>query len=65
MKKPLVSIAIATKNRQKYCIEAIKSILAYNNPEIEIAIADNSETSEVKEFIEKINSTFIKYFYDC
>lgn len=64
MKKPLVSIAIATKNRQKYCIEAIKSILAYNNPEIEIAIADNSETSEVKEFIEKTNSPFIKYFYD-
>ncbi|MEQ1189733.1 glycosyltransferase family 2 protein [Acinetobacter seifertii] len=63
MKMPLLSIAIATKNRQKYCIEAIKSILAYNNPEIEIAIADNSETSEIKEFLEKLNSPFIKYFY--
>ncbi|MBJ9722869.1 glycosyltransferase [Acinetobacter calcoaceticus] len=64
MEKPLVSIAIATKNRQKYCIEAIKSILAYNNSQIEIAIADNSATSEIQEFVEDLNSPFVKYFYD-
>ena len=64
MKTPLISVAIATKNRQKYCIEAIKSILAYDNPEIEIAIADNSKTDEVKKFVEGVNSPFIKYIFD-
>ncbi|WP_089604236.1 glycosyltransferase family 2 protein [Acinetobacter piscicola] len=61
--KPLISVAIATKNREKYCIEAIKSILGYRNPDIEIAIADNSATTEVKKFIEDINSNVIKYTY--
>ena len=65
MELPLLSVAIATKNRQKYCIEAIKSILAYNKPSIEIAIADNSETDEVKKFVESVNHPFIKYQYDC
>lgn len=62
--KPLISVAIATKNREKYCIEAIKSILRYENPEIEIAIADNSATDEVKKFVESINSPAVKYIYD-
>ena len=61
--KPLISVAIATKNREKYCIEAIKSILAYKNSEIEIAVADNSATDEVKKFVETINSPAIKYSY--
>lgn len=61
--KPLISVAIATKNREKYCIEAIRSILAYENPEIEIAIADNSSTDEVKKFVESLNSSIIKYEY--
>lgn len=61
--KPLLSVAIATKNREKYCIEAIKSILAYKNSEIEIAIADNSATDEVKKFIEEINNSTIRYIY--
>ena len=64
MKTPLISVAIATKNRQKYCIEAIKSILAYDNPDIEIAVADNSATDEVKKFVEDLNSPFIRYFFD-
>ena len=63
MKTPLISVAIATKNREKYCIEAIKSILAYKNPEIEIAIADNSATDEVKKFVEKIKNPNVKYVY--
>ncbi|AMO21158.1 glycosyltransferase family 2 protein [Flavobacterium columnare] len=63
-KKPLLTIAIATKNREFYCIEAIKSILKYNDENIEIAIADNSETTIVKEFVEKLNSKQVKYIYD-
>ncbi|BAP39190.1 hypothetical protein AS4_42500 [Acinetobacter guillouiae] len=61
--KPLISVAIATKNREKYCIEAIKSILRYKNPEIEIAISDNSATDEVKKFVEELDSIALKYTY--
>lgn len=61
---PLLSVAIATKNRQKYCIESIKSILAYNESCLEIAIADNSETDEIKNFIENLNSPIIRYQHD-
>ncbi|AIN75075.1 glycosyltransferase [Flavobacterium psychrophilum] len=64
MNKPLLSIAIATKDREKYCIAAIQSILSYKATNIEIAIADNSETTLVKEFVEKLNSTQVKYRYD-
>lgn len=62
--KPLLSVAIATKNREQYCIAAIQSILDYNDERIEIAIADNSSSSEIKDFIDKINSNKVKYLYD-
>ncbi|OWP85197.1 hypothetical protein BWK59_01250 [Flavobacterium davisii] len=63
--KPLLSIAIATKNREKYCIESIKSILLLlNNDDIEITVADNSDTEQVKIFVEEINHPSIKYIYD-
>ena len=62
--KPLLSVAIATKNREQYCIAAIQSILDYRDERIEIAVADNSATTLVKEYIENLNSTQVKYRYD-
>ncbi|STD53411.1 glycosyltransferase family 2 protein [Empedobacter falsenii] len=62
--KPLLSIAIATKNREKYCIETIKSILNYKDPRIEIAVADNSDTNAVQVLVNEINSPQVKYLYD-
>lgn len=62
--KPLLSVAIATKNREKYCIEALKSLLNFNNQQLEITVADNSDSTFVKDFIEEIKSPFIKYQYD-
>jgi glycosyltransferase involved in cell wall biosynthesis len=64
MIKPLLSIAIATKNREKYCIEAIKSILNYQDDRIEIAIADNSDTEAVQEFVNSLDKSQVRYFYD-
>lgn len=61
---PLISIIIATKNREFYCIEAIKSILSIDSNEFELAIADNSDGVEVKNFIEKINDNRLKYLYN-
>lgn len=62
--KPLLSVAIATKNREKYCIEALKSLLNFKNQQLEITVADNSDSTLVKDFIEEIKSPFIKYQYD-
>lgn len=62
--KPLLSVAIATKDREKYCIAAIQSILDYDDDRLEITIADNSSTTLVKDFVEKVNSCKVKYFYD-
>lgn len=64
MKKPLLSIAIATKNREKYCIASIQSILNYNNDLLEIVVADNSATNEIQKFVKATNSPQIKYVYD-
>lgn len=60
----LLTIVIATKNRTVYCIEAIKSIVAIQSNNIQIAIADNSDSEEVKEFVKSINSPNVAYVYD-
>lgn len=62
--RPLLSIVIATKNREFYCIEAIKSILSINSDKIEIAIADNSDSDRIKVFVGNLNSDKIRYMYD-
>ncbi|MFP3597591.1 glycosyltransferase family 2 protein [Chryseobacterium sp. SIMBA_029] len=62
--RPLLSIAIATKDREKYCVKSIQSILSLNSDKIEITISDNSATPQVKNFIEELKSTNVKYRYD-
>lgn len=42
-KKRLISILIATKNRQRYCLSAVESILSISSDEIEVVIQDNSD----------------------
>lgn len=60
---PLLSILIATKDREFYCIESIKSILNFNSDIIEICVSDNSNSDKVKDFIKQINSDAIKYIH--
>jgi len=62
--RPLLSIAIATKDREKYCVKSIQSILSLNSDKIEITISDNSATPQVKKFIEELKSANVKYRYD-
>lgn len=64
MKKPLLSVIIATKDREPYCIAAIDSILSYQDDRIHIAIADNSGTTQVKDYVAGLNSPYISYEYD-
>lgn len=58
---PLLTILIATKDREFYCIESIKSILNFNSDNIEICVSDNSGSNKIKEFVDKLNSDQIKY----
>ncbi|MDH6250683.1 glycosyltransferase involved in cell wall biosynthesis [Chryseobacterium sp. H1D6B] len=61
--EPLLSILIATKDREFYCIESIKSILNFNSDIIEICISDNSKGEQIKDFVNQLNSDAIKYIH--
>jgi glycosyltransferase involved in cell wall biosynthesis len=54
--KPLLSIVIPTKNRQKYAFSTIKSILSITHSSLELVVHDNSDSNN----LEKKLSEFIK-----
>lgn len=59
-----LSIVIPTKNRQKYCIAAIRQILSMNLNDIEIIVQDNSDNNTLRNtFVAEINSGIVKYNY--
>lgn len=61
---PLLSIVIATKNRQKYALSAIESILSLRNKKIEIVIHDNSENDSLQKMLSKyISDKLVIYKY--
>jgi len=51
MTTPILSLLIATRNRAKYCIDAIETILAFEYEKFELIIQDNSETLELQDYI--------------
>lgn len=62
-KEPLLSIAIATRNREQYCIKTIQHILSFNS-NFELVIQDNSESLKIKKFVDSILDTRIQYYYE-
>ncbi len=60
---PQLSIVIPTKNRQKYCLAAIKQILSLQLSSFEICIQDNSDTNILMDEIRKLNCDNIIYNY--
>lgn len=61
--KPLLSIAIATKNREKYCIQVIKTLLKYEY-NFELVVQDNSDSLDLKNEIKsQINDNRLVYNY--
>lgn len=62
-KAPLLSIVIPTRNREFYCIQAIKHILSFENNNFELVIQDNSDSKEIFDFINNIQDLRLKYFY--
>lgn len=55
--KPILSIIIATKNRQKYCLSAIESILSLQDTDFELVIQDNSDENSLE-------TTLVRYSAD-
>jgi len=49
--KPMLSIVIPTKNRQKYAIPCINSILSINDNRLELVVHDNSETNVLETYL--------------
>jgi glycosyltransferase involved in cell wall biosynthesis len=48
---PILSIVVATRNRIPYCINLIETILSFTYDNFELVIQDNSESSELCEFV--------------
>ncbi|EGR0545273.1 glycosyltransferase family 2 protein [Vibrio cholerae] len=53
----LLSIVIATHNRQKYAVHSIESILAYTSDRVEVVVSDTSESDSLKSLLEKYSDT--------
>lgn len=60
---PLLSIVIPTRNREIYCIEAIRHILSFTESNFELIIQDNSDTTKIKDYISKIKDERLLYNY--
>lgn len=50
--QPLISILIATKNRQKYCLSAVESILSLSDNDIEVVVQDNSDDKSLQDMLQ-------------
>lgn len=64
IKRPLLSILIATKNRQKYAQLAVESILSVIDSRIEVIVQDNSDSMGLEQSLASYKSdTRLKYRY--
>ena len=63
--KPLLSIVIPTKNRQKYAFLTIKNILSIDHESLELVVHDNSDSNVLeKKLLENINDKRLVYRHD-
>lgn len=56
-----LSIVIATRGREYYCVKSIKTMLSFIDNNTEITVSDNSTTSIVKDYINELNDKRVKY----
>lgn len=61
---PLLSICIPTRNREFYCIEAIKDILKYPYDNYELVIQDNSDSDDIDNFVKAHPDNRLVYNHD-
>ena len=63
MKKPLVSVVIATYNRRKYLRYALESILSQTYTNLEVIVVDDGSTDGSENLVKSYNDKRIKYIY--
>lgn len=62
--QPILSIVIATKNRIPYAVAAIQSILAIDDPELQLVVQDNSDSLELQDFVRaNVSDSRFRYRY--
>lgn len=61
---PRLSIVIATKDRQEYCFETVRTLLGVINDETEIVIHDNSNSDDLKRLLSEVNDLRIVYRFN-
>lgn len=65
MYKPKLSIIIPTKNRQKYALDCVKTIVNFKNNDFEIIVQDNSDNNSLETMLDNsIKDSRLKYFYN-
>ncbi len=61
---PLLSVVIPTRNRQKYAISSIVSILRIPDPYLEIVVQDNSDSRDLQELLRRnVQDSRLRYNY--
>ena len=62
--KPLLSVVIPTRNRFYYVKSTIRSILSIDYSNIELVVQDNSDSDELRNWInDNISDGRLKYYY--
>ena len=62
MRKPLVSVIMATYNHQSFVAEAINSVLMQNNVDFEFLIADDGSIDNTRNVVASFNDPRIHFF---
>lgn len=61
---PLLSVVIPTRNRPRYLLSTVRSILRWESDEFELIVHDNSNTPDLHDIVAKEFSDFrLRYFY--
>lgn len=63
MDRYLLSVVIPTKNRQSYCLEAVRQILKIGDRRIQIVVQDNSSGDDLRQKMALLGSGRIRYHY--
>lgn len=63
--QPILSIIIPTKNRAKYVVPCVRSLLRMKAPDIEIVIQDNSDDATTAEAIASFTQDSRLRYYHC
>jgi len=60
--KPLVTVAIPTRNRANYLREAIRSVLSQTYTALEVIVSDNASADNTQEVVNGFSDPRIRYF---